>query len=49
MSDHILNVRFFHWHLQISENWSVRIVSNDFHRDGRDGWFRVYQFGEHNF
>ena len=49
MSDLILNIRFFYWHLQISEKWQIRFSYNSYHRTNKlaYGWIKVYQFGEH--
>lgn len=44
MSDLILNVRFWVWHLQITYRLRVRVSKNEYHRANPDGRFALYEF-----
>lgn len=46
MSNDIVNIRLFSWHLQIKRDWHVEISYNGYHKASKyeDGYFRVYTF-----
>ena len=44
MSDLRLNIRFYCYHLQISNNWKFRISYNDYHKGHSHGRFAIYEF-----
>ena len=39
-----IHVRILMWHLQIGDNWEVKIVYNDYHKDLEHGWFKFHTF-----
>ena len=44
MSDLRINIRFFMWHFQLTDNWKPSVTYNDFHKGLPDGWWVVYKF-----
>ena len=46
MSDDIINIRFFSWHLHIKRSWRVELTYNGYHKKTKyeDGYFAVYTF-----
>lgn len=39
-----INIRFFMWHFQVSNNWKCTWEYNSYHKDLNDGWFAIYDF-----
>ena len=39
-----INIRIIYWHLQVDENWKIKISYNSFHKELKNGWFQVYTF-----
>lgn len=44
MSDLRINIRFFTWHFQITDNWKFSVTNNSAHKGLPYGWFSVYTF-----
>ena len=44
MSNLLINIRFFWWHLQISDNWKLSITYNKYHKNLPEGLFQIYVF-----
>lgn len=44
MSNLKINIRFFTWHFQVTDNWKFSVVKNTFHKGLPDGWFALYTF-----
>lgn len=44
MSNLRINIRFFTWHFQVSQDWKVVINQNMYHKGSPDGWFDIYEF-----
>ncbi len=44
MSDLRLNLRILMWHLQITDNWKIKIEYNEYHKGLKHGWFGLYEF-----
>jgi len=44
MSNLRLNIRILMWHIQISCNWKLTIIYNDYHKGLNYGWFALYEY-----
>ena len=44
MSNLIINIRFFMWHFQVTDNWKFSCSYNEYHKDLKHGWFNIYEF-----
>ena len=37
-----LHIRILMWHLQITPNWEIKWMYNDYHKGLKHGWFKFY-------
>lgn len=44
MSNLRINIRFFMWHLQVTDDWKCSWSYNSAHKRLKYGWFDVYIF-----
>lgn len=44
MSNLRVNIRFFTWHFQVTDDWKFGLSQNLYHKGSPDGWFDVYEF-----
>lgn len=44
MSNLLINIRIFLYHIQLSNNWKLKISRNEYHKGYKNGYFEVYTF-----